>query len=208
MNEFNHKYFSANVEFYLKEKGISQNELADAVYLSPSAFTNYKKGKRKPDVDKLVAIANHLGVTPNDLLVPRSSIDNDIHTVAKSLNDDRLTDEEREVYSEKAFTAIPEKEGEKIIDKKNATQDIRKIVIKHPMGKIAVYTSFVLGMILNFHPNATVKLISMFALLFAGVFVGKNLNKHKKIDDILNGAMNVMLVILVICSIILIIKTL
>ena len=208
MSEFNHKYFSANVEFYLKEKGIPQYQLADAVNVTPAAFSNYKSGERTPDLETLIRIANYFEITPNDLLVPRTFIDNNIHAVAKSLNDDGLTDEERERYSEQTFTAIPAKEGEKIIDKKNATQDIRKIVIKHPMGKIAVYTSFVLGMILNFHPNPTVKLISMFALLFAGIFVGKNLNKHKKIDDFLNRTLNVMLIVMVICSIILLIKTL
>ena len=75
-------------------------------------------------------------------------------------------------------------------------------------NKIRETIKFELGLTISVHPNPTVKLISMFALLFAGVFVGKNLKEHKKIDDFLNRAMNIMLVLLVICSIILLIKTL
>jgi len=47
---------------------LTQEELARAVSVSPGAYRNYETGKAIPRVNKLLAIARHLGVGLNDLV--------------------------------------------------------------------------------------------------------------------------------------------
>lgn len=51
----------------LKEKGISQSELAKAIDLSPQAVNLIVNGKKKADEKDLVKIADYLNVSVSDL---------------------------------------------------------------------------------------------------------------------------------------------
>ena len=50
-----------------KKKGTSPSAVCLAIGISKSNATEWKKG-RSPNVDTLVSIAKHLGISPNKLL--------------------------------------------------------------------------------------------------------------------------------------------
>lgn len=49
-------------------RGINQKELADAIGVSPAAISHWENGRRKPDVDDLIAIARFFGCKVDDLI--------------------------------------------------------------------------------------------------------------------------------------------
>ncbi len=206
MPKHNNPYFAPNLEFYLAERNMTQQELAAKIYKDSSMISNYKKDRRNLDDDTLLDIAKVLGVSVEDLLKPRTVIDNKISGVKKSLENEELTDEERLDYANKTFDAIPQDESEIIVDKKNADEKLGKLIIKHPLGKILVYGAFIICAALLFHPHPLVKLIAQIILIVAGLIIGCNIKNTKKIDKVLNVALYILLAILGIVLLILIIK--
>lgn len=51
-----------------KKRGLSQAKLAEMVGVEQPTIQRWEKGKRLPDLDKLTALADALGVTPGSLL--------------------------------------------------------------------------------------------------------------------------------------------
>jgi transcriptional regulator with XRE-family HTH domain len=47
----------------LEKNNVKPSKVANAIGISPVVFTDWKKGKSKPKVDKLVLIANYFNVT-------------------------------------------------------------------------------------------------------------------------------------------------
>ncbi len=64
------KIYGARVEAARKEKGLTQEELAERVGVTQSMITHIEKGKKKPSLDKAIAIARELDTTV-DRLIPR-----------------------------------------------------------------------------------------------------------------------------------------
>lgn len=62
-----------NLTTALKQKKMSQKNLADRLSLSQTAVTNWLKGKNAPDIDTLADICDILNVTVNDILSRPSS---------------------------------------------------------------------------------------------------------------------------------------
>ena len=58
----------ANIRAERARLDLSQEELAKRAGLSTVSIQKYENGDMTPGVDKLAAIAEALGVTPNDLL--------------------------------------------------------------------------------------------------------------------------------------------
>lgn len=58
----------ARIKAYRIEKGLTQNEFADAVGATSSAVRNWEKGRNKPNKERLRNIADFLGITVNELL--------------------------------------------------------------------------------------------------------------------------------------------
>ncbi len=52
----------------LKESGISQNALAQKIFMSQSVVNNYCTGKREPSLDVLITICRVLNVSADYLL--------------------------------------------------------------------------------------------------------------------------------------------
>lgn len=52
----------------LEEKGISTRKLALELGISPSTFTDWKNGRSKPNLDKMVKIADYFGVSVHYLV--------------------------------------------------------------------------------------------------------------------------------------------
>lgn len=60
--------FAARLKFYREKKGLSQQELAEAVGVSRSAVTKYEAGERFPDEAVLLKIASVLGCSLDSLM--------------------------------------------------------------------------------------------------------------------------------------------
>lgn len=57
-----------NLIYYLHMRNVSQKELAERLGISPSAVSNWTKGKNTPDIENLVAICKILNISVNELL--------------------------------------------------------------------------------------------------------------------------------------------
>lgn len=71
-----------------KEKGITQNELAEKLYVSYQAISQWENGNTNPDISLIPDIAKVFGVTIDELFSVESKIENysDIRTVNFSPN--------------------------------------------------------------------------------------------------------------------------
>lgn len=58
-----------NIKFYRNQKGISQEELGKAVYVSNIHISYLEAGTKVPSLELLILIANVLDVSADDLLV-------------------------------------------------------------------------------------------------------------------------------------------
>lgn len=52
----------------LKERGMSQKELAEAASLTPASVSRYVNGEREPRALTVAALAEVLGVKPSDII--------------------------------------------------------------------------------------------------------------------------------------------
>ena len=52
----------------LKERGMSQKELAEAASLTPASVSRYVNGEREPRALTVAALADVLGVKPSDII--------------------------------------------------------------------------------------------------------------------------------------------
>ena len=60
--------FSENLKQIRQSKGYSQVYMADHLNIDKSTYNGYESGKRKPDVQRIKAIAHILGVSADDLI--------------------------------------------------------------------------------------------------------------------------------------------
>lgn len=51
-----------------KSKGITQQKLAKELYITQQALCNYEQGKREPDVQMLIKLADYFGVSVDYLV--------------------------------------------------------------------------------------------------------------------------------------------
>lgn len=57
-----------NIREYRKKKGLTMKQLGEAIGVSESSISLYETGKRTPDIDLLMSMADVLGVSVTDLL--------------------------------------------------------------------------------------------------------------------------------------------
>lgn len=86
------------IEMLLKEKNMTQKELAQATSLTEASISRYISGERKPKLVTSQAIANALGVQLNDVLAPEDSIESKMDESIKIIarNADQLTIKQKE----------------------------------------------------------------------------------------------------------------
>ena len=65
--------FSKNLNRYLEKSGRTQKEIAEAVGVSPAAFTWWVKGNRYPRMDKVEMLAKYFGCSKADLIEEETS---------------------------------------------------------------------------------------------------------------------------------------
>lgn len=63
----------ARIAALRRHKGMSQEQLAKALGVSPSAVGMYEQGRREPSAAMLVAMAAHFGVSTDYLLTGKAS---------------------------------------------------------------------------------------------------------------------------------------
>lgn len=79
---------SENIKKYRKEKGMTQEELANKCGLSKNGLWNYENGKREPNIETLTKIARALNISTGDLLGNDSIIEiNEGGTKIKNLQE-------------------------------------------------------------------------------------------------------------------------
>ncbi len=67
--------FGRRVRELRDERGLSQDALADATDIHPTAIGRMERGAREPRLTTILRLARGLGVTPGDLLNPVFSAD-------------------------------------------------------------------------------------------------------------------------------------
>lgn len=68
MTESQRIAFGKNIKHLLIDKDVSQRDLADAAGVSEHMISKVISGAKKPPFDVVVAIANKLGVTVDELI--------------------------------------------------------------------------------------------------------------------------------------------
>ena len=71
MQEIDRERFGAFVAALRKEKGLTQRQLAQAIYVSDKAVSKWERGAGLPDISLLIPLADALGVTVTELLEGR-----------------------------------------------------------------------------------------------------------------------------------------
>ena len=66
--DVNYHLVGRRIKHYRMSKNITQEELAFEINTSPAYISNIERGKKKPSLQKLIEIADVLGVTINDLI--------------------------------------------------------------------------------------------------------------------------------------------
>ena len=64
-------------EKLLKERGLRQYDISKALNISPSLFSDWKKGRYQPKQDKLQAIADYLDVSLKYLMTGQADLPED-----------------------------------------------------------------------------------------------------------------------------------
>jgi len=59
---------SARIQNYRKERGLSQEQLADAVSVSRQAVSKWESGQSQPDIDRLISLSRVFDVSLDALL--------------------------------------------------------------------------------------------------------------------------------------------
>ena len=86
--------FNEKLQDLRKQKGITQEELAQALYVSRTAISKWESGRGYPNLDSLKAIAAYFGVTVDALLSGKELL-----TVAVEETRTATADLKRRVYS-------------------------------------------------------------------------------------------------------------
>ena len=60
--------FNEKLQILRKEKGMTQDELAESLYVSRAAVSKWESGRGYPNIDSLKAIAQYFGITIDELL--------------------------------------------------------------------------------------------------------------------------------------------
>lgn len=91
-------YFSSNLEYLRKQKGMSQNKLGELVGVNQTTVARWEKQEMAPSIDNVEEVANVLNVKLPDMLVKDLRINNpfDELEILFDKHKDILTDDDKE----------------------------------------------------------------------------------------------------------------
>lgn len=64
-------YFAENLRYLREQKRITQLQLAEILYSTPSAIGNYEVGRREPNITTLCQIAKYFEISLDDLILEK-----------------------------------------------------------------------------------------------------------------------------------------
>ena len=67
--------FNEKLQELRKKKGLTQEELAEALYVSRAAVSKWESGRGYPNIDSLKAVANYFSVSIDELLSTEEALD-------------------------------------------------------------------------------------------------------------------------------------
>lgn len=99
----NRETMSKNLQFYIKQSGRSQKELAEMVGVAYSTFNDWVKGKKYPRIDKIELLANFFRIQKSDLIEEKTTVaetDNSMSKAKRQLIDfaKNCTEEQAEQF--------------------------------------------------------------------------------------------------------------
>lgn len=89
----NYESIGKRVKRYRTDKGLSQEDLSQVVFITPVYLSYIENGSRTPSLEMLVMLANALDVSADDLLTDNlkhssSPVDTEIHDLLLDCNQD------------------------------------------------------------------------------------------------------------------------
>ena len=90
-----YKDIGLRIKRFRMDKGLSQEELANAVLINSRHISNIENGRRYPSLELIVTIANTLDVTSDDLLTGNlnrssSTAGSEVHRLLLDCNDNEM----------------------------------------------------------------------------------------------------------------------
>ena len=81
MGTANKEVFSKNLQYYMRKKGKSRNDICADLNLRYTTVTDWVKGKTYPRIDKIELLASYFGINKSDLIEdkqnkPEEDLDN------------------------------------------------------------------------------------------------------------------------------------
>jgi transcriptional regulator with XRE-family HTH domain len=64
-----------NILYYMEQRGVTRQEVCDALGFKYTTFTDWVKGKTYPRIDKIEKMAAYFGVNKSDLVEERTDVD-------------------------------------------------------------------------------------------------------------------------------------
>ena len=90
--EENKKIMARNIKRYMEQKGVTNQQLCDALGFKYTTFLDWVKGVTYPRIGKIEAMADYFGILKSDLIEDKSAEE-------KPVTDDGLTDNQRELIA-------------------------------------------------------------------------------------------------------------
>lgn len=110
-------YFSSNLEYLRKQKGMSQNKLGELIGVNQTTVARWEKQEMAPSIDNVEEVANVLNVKLPDMLVKDLRINNPFNEleILFDKHKDILTEDDKEYI--KFIIEKRKKEIDKELDK-------------------------------------------------------------------------------------------
>lgn len=90
----NRNVFAENLQYYMKERGVTRKDISEALDISYFTVTSWVNGKKYPRMDKVERLADYFGILKSDLIEEMM-----IEEKEKPANDDGLTESQRELIA-------------------------------------------------------------------------------------------------------------
>ena len=90
--EENKKIMAQNIKRYMEQKGVTNQQLCDALGFKYTTFLDWVKGVTYPRIGKIEAMADYFGILKSDLIEEKQEEE-------KPVNDDGLTESQRELIA-------------------------------------------------------------------------------------------------------------
>ena len=125
-----------NIKKYRKEKGMTQEELAQYCGLSKNGLWNYENNRREPTIDVLIKISDALEVSLFDILgdkIDKKQVALLVNYLNKT-NEEMRNTYEKQIEINKKINSCYVKENKALKDYKDTLENKMKWLIDEPIG--------------------------------------------------------------------------